>query len=41
MTTMTAAEVRAHTDGMDPAPDPEVLERLRPPRQYPAANKLR
>jgi transposase len=41
MTTMTAAQVRAHTDGMDPAPDPEVPERPRPPRQYPAAYKLR
>jgi hypothetical protein len=39
MTTMTAAQVRAHTDGMDPAPDPEVPERPRPPRQYPAAYK--
>jgi transposase len=41
MTTMTAAQVRAHTDGMGPAPDPEVPERPRPPRQYPAAYKLR
>jgi transposase len=41
MTTMTAGQVRAHTDGMDPAPDPEVPERPRPPRQYPAAYKLR
>jgi transposase-like protein len=41
MTTMTAAQIRAHTDGMDPAPDPEVADRPRPPRQYPAAYKLR
>jgi len=41
MTTMTAAQVRAHTGGMDQAPDPEVPERPRPPRQYPAAYKLR
>jgi transposase-like protein len=41
MTTMTAAQVRAQSDGMDPAPDPEVPERPRPPRQYPAAYKLR
>jgi hypothetical protein len=27
MTTMTAAQVRAHTDGMDPAPDAEVPKR--------------
>ncbi len=39
MTTMTAAQVRAHADGMQP--DPEVPERPRPPRQYPAAYKLR
>jgi transposase len=39
MTTMTAAQVRAHTDAM--TPDPEVPERSRPPRQYPAAYKLR
>jgi transposase len=39
MTTMTAAQVRAHTDPMPP--DPQVPERPRPPRQYPAAYKLR
>jgi transposase-like protein len=41
MTTMTAVQVRAHTDGMAPAPDPEVPERPRAPRVYPAAYKLR
>ena len=41
MTTMTAAQVRLHTGGMDQAPDPEVPERARPPRTYPAAYKLR
>src|SRR5919198_3168541 len=39
MTTMTAVQVRAHTDRM--TPDPQVPERARPPRQYPAAYKLR
>jgi transposase len=39
MTTMTAAQVRLHTGGMEP--DPEVAARPRPPRQYPAAYKLR
>jgi transposase-like protein len=39
MTTMTAAQIRAHTDAM--TPDPQVPERPRPPRQYPAAYKLR
>ena len=39
MTTMTAAEVRLQTGGMEP--DPEVPERPRPPRVYPAAYKLR
>ena len=39
MTTMTAAQLRAQTGGMEP--DPEVSERPRPPRQYPAAYKLR
>jgi len=39
MTTMTAAQLRAQTGGMEP--DPEVAERPRPPRQYPAAYKLR
>jgi|SRR5688572_319224 transposase len=39
MTTMTAAQLRTHTGGMEP--DPEVPERPRPPRQYPAAYKLR
>jgi transposase-like protein len=41
MTTMTAARVRTHTGRMDQTPDPEVPERPRPPRQYPAAYKLR
>jgi transposase-like protein len=36
---MTAAQLRAQTGGMEP--DPEVPERPRPPRQYPAAYKLR
>jgi transposase len=39
MTTMTAAQVREHTGGM--TPDPEVPERPRPPRSYPAGYKLR
>jgi transposase len=39
MTTMTAAQLRAQTGGVEP--DPEVPERPRPPRQYPAAYKLR
>ena len=39
MTTMTAAQLRAQTGGMEP--DPEVPQRPRPPRQYPAAYKLR
>jgi transposase len=39
MTAMTAAQLRAQTGGMEP--DPEVPERPRPPRQYPAAYKLR
>jgi transposase len=41
MTTMTAAQVRTHTGGMEQVPDPEVPERPRPPRSYPAAYKLR
>jgi transposase len=41
MTTMTAAQVRLHTGGMEQVPDPEVPERPRPPRSYPAAYKLR
>lgn len=41
MITMTAAQVRTHTEGMDQVPDPEVRERPRPPRAYPAAYKLR
>jgi transposase len=41
MTTMTAAQLRAQTDPMEQVPDPEVPERPRPPRQYPAAYKLR
>jgi transposase-like protein len=39
MTTMTAAQLRAQTGGMEP--DPQVPERPRPPRQYPAEYKLR
>jgi transposase len=39
MTTMTAAQLRAHTDAMPP--DPQVPGRARPPRTYPAAYKLR
>jgi len=41
MTTMTAAQVRAQTALMEQVPDPEVPERPRPPRTYPAAYKLR
>jgi transposase len=41
MTTMTAAQLRTHTGGMDQVPDPEVPEWPRPPRSYPAAYKLR
>src|SRR5216117_160999 len=41
MTTMTAAQLRAQTDPMEQVPDPEVPERPRPPRSYPAADKLR
>ena len=41
MTTMTAAQLRAQTDPMEQVPDPEVSERPRPPRRYPAAYKLR
>jgi transposase len=41
MTTMPAAQLRAHTAPMDQVPDPQVPERPRPPRQYPAAYKLR
>jgi transposase-like protein len=41
MTSMTAAQVRSHTGRMDQTPDPEVPERPRPPRTYPAAYKLR
>jgi transposase len=42
MTTMTAAQVRAQTAPVvDQVPDPEVPERPRPPRVYPAAYKLR
>jgi hypothetical protein len=36
MTAMTAAQLRAQTGGMEPDP-----EGPRPPRQYPAAYKLR
>jgi transposase-like protein len=41
MTTMTAAQVRAQTALMEQVPDPEVPDRPRPPRSYPAAYKLR
>jgi transposase len=41
MTTMTAAHIRAQTAPMAQHPDPQVPERPRPPRQYPAAYKLR
>ena len=41
MTTMTAAQVRAQTGPMEQVPDPEVPERPRPPRTYPAADMLR
>ena len=41
MTTMTAAQLRAQTGPMEQVPDPEVPERPRPPRTYPAAYKLR
>src|ERR671931_333918 len=41
MTTMTAAQVRAQTAPMDQVPDPQVPERPRPPRTYPAVYKLR
>jgi hypothetical protein len=41
MTTMTAAQVRAQTGPTEQVPDPEVPERPRPPRTYPAAYKLR
>jgi transposase len=41
MSSMTAVQVRAHTDQVQPQPDPEVPARPRPPRRYPAAYKLR
>jgi transposase len=41
MTTMTAVQVRAQTAPVSRHPDPEVPERPRPPRVYPAAYKLR
>jgi transposase len=41
MTTMTAAQLREQTGLMEQVPNPEVPERPRPPRQYPAAYKLR
>jgi transposase len=41
MRTMTAAQLRAQTMPMEQVPDPEVSERPRPPRQYPAGYKLR
>ena len=39
MTTMTAAQVRLHTGGMEQAPDPEVPERAQRPRSYSARYK--
>jgi transposase len=41
MTTMTAVQIRAQTAPMAQHPDPMMPERPRPPRQYPAAYKLR
>jgi transposase len=41
MPTMTAVQVRAQTALVTCHPDPEVPERPRPPRQNPAADKLR
>ncbi len=41
MTTMTAAQLRAQTVAMEQLLDPEVPERPRPPRTYPAAYMLR
>jgi len=41
MTTMATAQVQTHTGPMEQVPDPEVPERPRPPRSYPAAYKLR
>src|SRR6266705_2946063 len=41
MSAMTAAQVRAQTGRMDQVPVPEVPERPRPPRVYPAGYKLR
>jgi transposase len=41
MATMTAVQVRAQTAPVTRHPDPEVPERPRPPRTYPAAYKLR
>src|SRR5437773_11962023 len=41
MTAMTAAQLRAQTAPVAQPPDPQVPERPRPPRQYPAAYKLR
>jgi transposase len=41
MTTMTAAQIRAQTAPMSQHPDPQMPERPRPPRRYPAAYKLR
>jgi transposase-like protein len=41
MTTMTAAQIRAQTQPMAQPPDPQVPERPRPPRTYPAAYRLR
>jgi transposase len=41
MTAMTAAQLRAQTAPMAQPPDPQVPERPRPPRTYPAAYKLR
>ena len=41
MPTITAAQIRAQTAPMDQVPDPQVSQRPRPPRTYPAAYKLR
>src|SRR5437773_4766747 len=41
MTAMTAAQLRAQTAPVAQPPDPQVPERPRPPRTYPAAYKLR
>jgi hypothetical protein len=41
MTTMTATQIRVHTQPIAQHPDPQVPERPRPPWQYPVAYKLR